>query len=54
MHYSLQTMTDARSTSLTMSAYRTHRNWSMPAFGYKYFATKSTKADGFGTWSAIG
>jgi hypothetical protein len=54
MHYPLQAMTAARSNSVTISANRTDRHWSMPAFGYKYFATKSTKADGFGTWSAIG
>ncbi|MFN6292145.1 MAG: hypothetical protein ACK4WP_04340 [Candidatus Nanopelagicaceae bacterium] len=47
-------MTQVRTTSTAMSATRTHRNWFTPAFGYNYFATKSAKADGFGTWSSIG
>jgi hypothetical protein len=30
----------------------THRHWHAPALGYTYFATKSAKAEGFGTWSS--
>jgi hypothetical protein len=54
MHYPSTTMTQARTTTTTMRATRTHRHWFAPAFGYNYFATKSAKADGFGTWSTIG
>jgi len=42
------------STSQAMRAVHAHRRWSASAFGYNYFATKTTKADGFGTWSSIG
>jgi len=54
MHYPSTTMTQARITTTAMSATRTHRHWFTPAFGYNYFATKSAKAEGFGTWSSIG
>jgi hypothetical protein len=47
-------MTQARITTTAMSATRTHRHWFTPAFGYNYFATKSAKAEGFGTWISIG
>jgi hypothetical protein len=47
-------MKTASATSTTMNATRTHRHWAAPAFGFNYFATKSYKADGFGTWSFIG
>jgi hypothetical protein len=45
-------MKTARTISTAMNT--THRHWFMPAFGYNYFATKSAKAEGFGTWSSIG
>ena len=54
MHYPSTTMTQARTITTAMSATRTHRYWFTPSFGYNYFATKSAKADGFGTWSTIG
>ncbi|MEY3714699.1 MAG: hypothetical protein RJB59_502 [Actinomycetota bacterium] len=54
MHYPFRTMKQATTISTAMNATRTHRHWFMPAFGYNYFATKSAKADGFGTWSFIG
>jgi hypothetical protein len=54
MYYPSTTMTQVRTTSTAMSTSRTHRHWFAPAFGYNYFATKSAKAEGFGTWSSIG
>jgi len=47
-------MTQVMNISTAMSTTAAHRHWFMPAFGYNYFATKSAKAEGFGTWSSIG
>jgi len=46
---------NGRSTSLAVSAKSALRGWSMSSGRNRfYFATKTTKADGFGTWSSIG